>query len=169
MEIETRESKINAVLANLREQGVGEDWIAKIVADANSMTERDPVVAHVRNEAMLALAAMRKRKADSAKPPSNGINERLTQLDYQCWLSMEREALLAWAATWAPGETLQTVEWFYLETSMGQRKTRDELNAYLRPPSWSRTDTWLSQFVDDKTVRETLAAAAERARLEMRS
>jgi hypothetical protein len=82
---------------------------------------------------------------------------------------MEREAVLAWAKTWAPGETLQTVEWFYLETSTGQRKTRDELRAYLRPPSWSRTDTWNSQFTDDKTVHATKAAAAERARLEMRS
>ena len=86
----------------------------------------------MRDQVGQALAAIRKSKIDAAKPPSNGINERLPLLDYRCYLSMECEALLAWAETWAPGETLRTIEWFYLETSMGQRKTREELKAYLR-------------------------------------
>ena len=164
MEIKSRESKIAAVLANLREQGVGEDWIQKIIEGLNSTLDSDPVVAHVREQASLALAAMRKSKLDAAKPPSNGISESLSLLDYRCWDSMEREALLAWAQNWAPGESLRTVEWFFLEMSTGRRMTRDELRAYLRPPSWSRTDTWNRQFIDDDSVHQTQAAAAERER-----
>ena len=123
MEIETRESKIAAALAVLREQGDdAASWIDKIVADANAMTECDPVVAYVRDQVGQALVALRKSKIEAAKPPSNGINESLSLLDYRCWDSMERESVLAWAKAWAPGETLQTIEWFYLETVEGSER-----------------------------------------------
>ena len=77
MDLESREKKIEAVLANLGEQDVGEDWIEKIRSDANAMLERDPVVAYVRDQAGLALRAMRQRRIDAAKPPTNGIDELL--------------------------------------------------------------------------------------------
>ena len=50
MDLESRESKIRAVLENLRAQGVADDWIEKIVSDANQMIERDPVVARSRDK-----------------------------------------------------------------------------------------------------------------------
>jgi len=157
MDIESPESRIKAILANLREQGVGEDWIQKIVEDYNAMLDRTPGVSHVRDQAMLALTAMRKRKAD-AKAPTNGINELLSVLDRHHWTGRILENVRGMMAV---GERLESVDWFVLVTNR-RRITRDEAKATGRTVTETSDSFYARQFESDAYIRG-IQADTERA------
>lgn len=154
--LESRESKIEAVLAYLREQGVGEDWIDKIISEANQMLEGDPVVAHVRNQAMLALAA--KRKAEAVKPPSNGVADRINALTFWLW---DSRLIDHFVADLRHDERLIEVKGFALITNLRNR-TRAELKQACRYVTELNDQMFERNFTSDQAVREVEARQAQR-------
>jgi hypothetical protein len=162
MDLESREQRINAILRNLLDQGVTQDWVDKIVEGVNSMLERDPVVGYVRDQAMLALTAMRKRKAAAAKAPTNGIDELMSWLEMRFWDGRVLENLRAMLK---PGERVQEVDYFVVVTNQ-RRITRDEAKQFGRTVAETNDAYYARQFTNDDKIRE--AEAAERSREEPR-
>ena len=160
MDLESRESKIRAVLEDLRAQDVADDWIEKIVSDVNQMIERDPVVAYVRDQAGRALRAMRQRKIDAARAPTNGIPELLPLLEKRFWDGRVLENLRVMLRK---DERLQSVDYFVVETNQ-RRITREEAKRFGRTVAETNDAYYARQFTNDDKIRE--AEAAERSREE---
>jgi|GEM_PF-5797314 len=161
MEIESRESKIKAVLEHLRSKGVGEDWIDKIVADINRRMDDDPLVAHARDQATLALAAM--RKAEAVKPQSNGVADRINALSFWLW---DVRLIEHFVADLRPDERLINVKPFVLETNQRSR-TRDELKQACRFVTELNDQMFERQFNSDQAVHELETQQAAQARAPM--
>jgi hypothetical protein len=145
----------------------GEPDILDIDQKIEAELAKDPLLIYVAGLFYRADIKRRQEQTDTArKIQSNRVEQNLSQLQNHAYLGAEIDAVLAWAQTWERDEHLTVVDWFVLETSLGRRISRDRVKAYLRPPSWSRDDTWAKKFVSDESVRQAQAAAEERERQE---
>ena len=108
------------------------------------------------------LACAVKYHADAQRAATDQrIESRRNELTRCGWNVIEVEHICGMLA---PGEKLQTVAVFHVETNRSRCVSRDEVRAWGRPLSWTNDSTWQSQFTPNAVLRELEADLAEAKR-----